>query len=110
MRPVLIAVFVGIILAGCRKEAPIETVPLMGGLPIPSSSPPAVVRLADAYVASQAGLMPQDKEGMREDFMHNFFHGFTMPGGTMSPSGHFGHLGGYDHEFFATTISKVDGR
>lgn len=110
MRPVLIAVFVGIILAGCRKEAPIETVPLMGGLPTPSSCPPAVVRLADAYVVTQAGLMPQDKEGMREDFIRNFFHGFTMPDGTMSPSGHFGHLGGHDHEFFATTISKVDGR
>jgi hypothetical protein len=29
--------------------------------------------------------------------------------GYLSPSGHFGHLGGYDHEFFATTISKTGG-
>jgi hypothetical protein len=29
--------------------------------------------------------------------------------GYLSPSGHFGHLGGYDHEFYTTTISKIGG-
>ena len=27
--------------------------------------------------------------------------------GFLSPSGHFGHLGGYDHEFYTITISKI---
>jgi hypothetical protein len=29
--------------------------------------------------------------------------------GYLSPSGQFGHLGSYDHELFATSISKTDG-
>lgn len=45
---------------------------------------------------------PDIPKGMKIQHVHIRAVGF------LSPSGHYGHLGGYDHQFFATSISLID--
>ena len=47
--------------------------------------PPAIVKLADAYLASLAPEQrPNEPESARDDFVRSFFIGFTTPTGSMS--------------------------
>src|SRR6267143_6413918 len=81
MRTVLVAFLAAAILTGCQSGSINSVTPLPGRSPIPR----AVLRLADAYIASLAGQQRQDRDAIREDFSRNFFEGFTMPGAPMTP-------------------------
>jgi hypothetical protein len=55
-----------------------------------------------SYFGDTRSDLPKDKK-IPDEGVHIRVTGY------LSPSGHFGHLGDYDHEFFATSISKAGG-
>jgi hypothetical protein len=80
MRTTFIALLASTILTGCRKGdtnsvgSPHDTLP--SATP---STPPAVLQLADDYLASHSGKQTDKRGSVKEQFLHGFFEGFTMP-------------------------------
>lgn len=87
MRELLVVILIASMAAACTKRsgatAPSTAtrgdVAEVSDVPAPEvPNPPAIVRLANAYFASRPpGQRPKDAEWARDNFVRNFFAGFT---------------------------------